>query len=144
MSKEIRVGKKLVPVSDEIYEEYFKMVRRAKYLEEDVKVGRSKIDPKTGNVIYTRPSKEVSLQRLIDNGEVFADDKCVEDLVVDKAMLLILQEAMKELDRKENELINDLFYKNMTLREVANKENITHVSVIKRRDKILEKLKKFF
>jgi DNA-directed RNA polymerase specialized sigma subunit len=32
----------------------------------------------------------------------------------------------------------------MTLREVANKENITHVSVIKRRDKVLEKLKKFF
>ena len=59
-------------------------------------------------------------------------------------MLLILQEAMKELNRQEQELINDLFYKEMTVREVASKENISHVAVMKRRDKILDKLRKYF
>lgn len=143
MSKEIKVGKQSVPVTDEIYEEYYKMKRRERYMEEDVKVGSSVVDPETGEVTY-KPSKEDSIQRLMDKGQDFADEKNLEDLVVDKAMLLILQEAMKELNRQEKELINDLFYKDMTVRDVAQKEDISHVAVMKRRDKILAKLRKFF
>jgi len=143
MSKEIKVGKQSVPVTDEIHEEYFKMKRRERYMEEDIKVGSSKVDPETGEVTY-KPSKEDSIQRLMDKGQDFADEKNLEDLVVDKAMLLILQEAMKELNRQEKELIEDLFYKEMTVRDVAKKEDISHVAVMKRRDKILAKLRKFF
>ena len=143
MSKEIKVGKQSVPVTDEIYEEYYKMKRRERYMEEDIKVGSSKVDPETGEVTY-KPSKEDSIQRLMDKGQDFADEKNLEDVVVDKAMLLILQEAMKELNRQEKELINDLFYKEMTVRDVAQKEDISHVAVMKRRDKILAKLRKFF
>ena len=143
MSKEIKVGKQSVPVTDEIYQEYFKMKRRERYMEEDIKVGSSKVDPETGEVAYS-PSKEDSIQRLMDKGQDFADEKNLEDLVVDKAMLLILQEAMKELNRQEKELIEDLFYKEMTVRDIAKKEDISHVAVMKRRDKILAKLRKFF
>lgn len=143
MSKEIKVGKQSVPVTDEIYQEYYQMKRRERYMEEDIKVGSSKVDPETGEVTY-KPSKEDSIQRLMDKGQDFADEKNLEDLVVDKAMLLILQEAMKELNRQEKELIEDLFYKEMTVRDVAQKEDISHVAVMKRRDKILAKLRKFF
>ena len=143
MSKEIKVGKQSVPVTDEIYQEYHKMKRRERYMEEDIKVGSSKVDPETGEVTY-KPSKEDSIQRLMDKGQDFADEQSVEDVVVDKAMLLILQEAMKELNRQEKELINDLFYKEMTVRDIAKKEDISHVAVMKRRDKILAKLRKFF
>lgn len=143
MSKEIKVGKQSVPVTDEIYQEYFKMKRRERYMEEDIKVGSSKVDPETGEVAYS-PSKEDSIQRLMDKGQDFADEKNLEDLVVDKAMLLILQEAMKELNRQEKDLIDDLFYKEMTVRDVAKIEDISHVAVMKRRDKILAKLRKFF
>lgn len=143
MSKEIKVGKQSVPVTDEIYQEYYQMKRRERYMEEDIKVGSSKVDPETGEVTY-KPSKEDSIQRLMDKGQDFADEKNLEDLVVDKAMLLILQEAMKELNRQEKELIEDLFYKDMTVRDVAQKEDISHVAVMKRRDKILAKLRKFF
>jgi RNA polymerase sigma factor (sigma-70 family) len=142
MSKEIKVGKQLVPVTDEIYQEYHKMKRRERYTEEDIKVGSSKFDPETGEVTY-KPSKD-SIQRLMDKGQDFADEQTVEDVVVDKAMLLILQEAIKELNRQEKELINDLFYKEMTVRDIAKKEDISHVAVMKRRDKILAKLRKFF
>jgi len=90
------------------------------------------------------PNKEDSIQRLRDVGQDFADDEVLEDVIVDKAMLLILQEAMKELDRQEKELIHDLFYKEMTVRAAADKRNVSHVAVMKRREKILAKLRKFF
>jgi len=144
MSEKIRIGKLAVPVSDEIYKEYYKMKRRERYMEQDIKVGSSIVDPETGAVIGYKPSKEDSIQRLMDVGQDFADDEVLEDVVVDKAMLLILQEAMKELNRQEQELINDLFYKEMTVRAAADKRNVSHVAVMKRRDKILAKLRKFF
>jgi DNA-directed RNA polymerase specialized sigma subunit len=119
------------------------MKRRERYMEQDIKVGSSIVDPETGRVTY-KPSKEDSIQRLMDVGQDFADDEVLEDVVVDKAMLLILQEAMKELNRQEQELINDLFYKELTVRAAADKRNVSHVAVMKRRDKILAKLRKFF
>ena len=143
MSKEIKIGKISVPVSDELYKEYYKMKRRQRYLEEDVKVGRIEVDMEKEEVKFIL-NKEDSLQRLMDLGADYKDELSVEDLVVDKAMLLILQEAMKELDRQEKELIYDLFYEDMTVREVAKKNSTSHVTVMKRRDKILDKLRKFF
>jgi DNA-directed RNA polymerase specialized sigma24 family protein len=140
-TKEYRIqGQK---VSDEIYKEYYKMKRRERYMEQDIKVGSSIVDPETGRVTY-KPNKEDSIQRLMDVGQDFADDEVLEDVIVDKAMLLILQEAMKELDRQEKELIHDLFYKEMTVRAAADKRNVSHVAVMKRREKILAKLRKFF
>ena len=41
MNRVIKVGKELVPVTEEIYKEYYKMKRRERYLEEDIKVGSS-------------------------------------------------------------------------------------------------------
>jgi RNA polymerase sigma factor (sigma-70 family) len=143
MSKELKVGRLAVPVSDELRKEYYKMKRRERYMEKDVKVGRIDVDMENEKVTFV-PNKEDSLQRLMDLGADYADEQLVEDLVVDKAMLLILQEAMKELNRQEKELIDDLFYKEMTVRDVAKKEDISHVAVIKRRDKVLAKLRKFF
>ena len=143
MSKELKVGRLAVPVSDELRKEYYKMKRRERYMEKDVKVGRIDVEMENEKVTFV-PNKEDSLQRLMDLGADYADEQLVEDLVVDKAMLLILQEAMKELNRQEKELIDDLFYKEMTVRDVARKEDISHVAVMKRRDKVLAKLRKFF
>lgn len=143
MSKELKVGRLAVTVSDEFHKEYYKMKRRQRYLEEDVKVGRIDVDMENEKVTFVS-NKEDSLQRLMDLGADYADEQLVEDLVVDRAMLLILQEAMKELNRQEKELIDDLFYKEMTVRDVAKKEDISHVAVMKRRDKVLAKLRKFF
>lgn len=144
MSKEIRVGKIIVPVTDEVYKEYYKMKRRERYMEEDIKVGSSIVDPETGAVIGYKPSKEDSIQRLMDKGQDLADEKSLEDIVVDKAMLLILREAMKELDRKELELIQYLYAEKMTVREAAKKMSSSHVTVMNKRDKLLDKLRKFF
>jgi RNA polymerase sigma factor (sigma-70 family) len=144
MSKFIKIGKERVPVSEEIYKEYYKMRRRERYMEEDIKLGRIDIDPETGAPTFI-PSKEDSIERLIELGADFVDEQpSIEDILCDKATLLILQEALKELNREEQELLQALYHKNLTVREVAKQENTSHVTVIKRRDKILSKLRKFF
>ncbi|WP_446898867.1 sigma factor-like helix-turn-helix DNA-binding protein [Clostridium sp. LBM24168] len=143
MNKFIKIGEELVPVSEEIYKEYYKMDRHARYLEKDVKVGSSKIDPTTGAVKY-QPSKEDSIERLMDQGSDFADDQAVEDIVCYRAMLFILQKAMSELNNEEQKLIQDLYYNNLTVRQAAQKENVSHVTIIKRHKKVLTKLKKYF
>ncbi|WP_338433247.1 sigma factor-like helix-turn-helix DNA-binding protein [Clostridium tyrobutyricum] len=143
MNKFIRIGEELVPVSEEIYKEYYKMDRHARYLERDVKVGSSKIDPTTGEVKY-QPSKEDSIERLMDQGSDFVDDQAVEDIVCDRAMLFILQKAMSELNNEEQKLIQDLYYNNLTVRQAAQKEKVSHVTIIKRHKKVLTKLKKYF
>ncbi|QCH27826.1 sigma factor-like helix-turn-helix DNA-binding protein [Clostridium tyrobutyricum] len=143
MNKFIKIGEELVPVSEEIYKEYYKMDRHARYIEKDVKVGGSKIDPTTGAVKY-QPSKEDSIERLMDQGSDFADDQDVEDIVCDRAMLFILQKAMSELNNEEQKIIEDLYYNKLTVRQAAQKGNVSHVTIIKRHKKVLTKLKKYF
>lgn len=143
MKKFIKIGKEKVEVSEELYKEYYKMDRRRRYLEQDVKVGRIDIDPETGRPIYI-PSKEDSIERLKDNGVTFQDKQSVEDIVCDKAILLILQEALKELDGKEQELIQDIYYKNKTTREIAKEENVSQPAIVKRHKKVINKIKKYF
>ncbi len=143
MNKFIYVGKEKVPVSDEVYKEFYRMDRRERYMEKDIKVGRMVVDPEAETVEYI-PSKEDSINRLMDQGADFEADQMIEDILCDKATLLILQEAMAALDEKEQELIQAIYYKNFTVREVAKEENVSHVAVVKRHKKVLDKLKKYF
>lgn len=94
-----KVGKEQVCVNEEVYKEYYKMKRRERYLEEDIKVGRIAVDPEEENVDFI-PSKEDSINRLMELGGDFEDDQMIEDILCDKATLLILQEAMVELNEK--------------------------------------------
>ena len=50
---------------------------------------------------------------------------------------------MSKLNEEEREIIERLYFNDETLRAVAKTQNISHPALIKRRDKILEKLKKF-
>ncbi|EJO5348280.1 MAG: sigma-70 family RNA polymerase sigma factor [Clostridium tyrobutyricum] len=143
MKRVIKIGKELVEVSEELYKEYYKMGRRERYMQNDIKLGRIDVDMEKQKVTFV-DSKEDSVERLIDKGLDFKDAQAVEDIVCDKAMLFILQKAMEELDCKEQELIKSIYYKNLTVREVAKEENVSHVAIVKRHKKILEKLKKYF
>lgn len=144
MSRFIRIGQESVPVSEEIYREYYKMRRRERYLEEDVKVGRIEIDPETAVPTFI-PGKEDSMERLMELGAAFtAEQPAIEDILCAKDNLLILQKALKELNREELALIQNLYSKKLTIREIARLENISHVTVVKRHKKVLDKLRKFF
>jgi RNA polymerase sigma factor (sigma-70 family) len=141
MSRFIKIGKELVSVSGEIYREYYKMGRRARYLEEDVKVGRIKVE---GDKVTFVDSKEDSIQRLMELGADFASNQLVEDIVADKAEMQILQKAMAELERDEQELIEAIYFQNLSTREIAKQEKVSQPAVVKRHKKVLDKLRKYF
>lgn len=141
--KTIYVGKELVEVTDAFYKEYYKMDRRRRYLEDDIKAGLINVDMEKEEVTFV-PSKEDSYNRLLDAGEQFQANQVVEDIVCDKAALLVLQESLKELDAEEKQIITGLYYEDLTTRETGGRINKSHVTVGKKHKKILEKLKKYF
>jgi len=141
--KVIKVGNEVVPVSEEIYKAYYKMDRRERYMENDVKVGRIEVNAERETVAFI-PSKEDSIDRLLEAGADFSDDTKIEDIICDRAMLNILQAAIAELNSEEQELIQDLYYKEKTVRQVAKQKSVSHVAIIKRHKKILDKLNKYF
>lgn len=143
MNRVIKIGKELVQVNEEIYKQYYKMARREKYMENDIKVGHINVDTENEKITFI-DSKEDSINRLMEQGTDFEDDTAIENIICDKAMLLILQEAMVELNRAEQELVKDIYYKNLTVREVAKNENVSHVAIVKRHKKVLDKLRKLF
>ena len=67
----------------------------------------------------------------------------VEKVVATQMMIEGLRSAMSKLNKDEREIIERLYFNDETLRAVAKTQNISHPALIKRRDKILEKLKKF-
>jgi RNA polymerase sigma factor (sigma-70 family) len=139
----IFIGKEAIPVTEEVYQAYYKMDRHARYLEEDVKAGKTVTDPVTGEVTY-KPSKEDSIERLSEQGVSFEDEQSVEDIVCDNAMLLLLNEAKEILDEEELKLIDAVYDQELTYRQVGERLNISHVAVQKRHNKILDKLRKYF
>ncbi|HEY8890480.1 MAG TPA: sigma factor-like helix-turn-helix DNA-binding protein [Clostridium sp.] len=141
MNKVIKIGSELVKVSEEIYKEYYKMARRERYMENDIKIGRIDVNEESGVTTFI-PSKEDSIDRLMEHGTDFTDDKTIEDIICDKVMLIILQEAMVELNPKEQDFIKNVYYKKLTVREIAKNENVSHVAIVKRNKKVLNKLRK--
>ncbi len=84
------------------------------------------------------------MQRLMEQGADFADDQAIEDILCDKAELLILQKAMAELDREEQELIRSIYYRKQSTRQIAKRENVSQPAIVKRHKKVLDKLRKHF
>lgn len=143
MDRYIKIGRELVPVSEELYREYYRLRRRRRYLERDIKVGRIDVDAGRESVVF-RPGKEDSVERLLEQGVDFADHRAPEDIVCHAAELLILRQALAALSSEEQALVQALYFENRTVRDVAGELNVSHVAVVKRHQKVLAKLRKFF
>lgn len=139
----IKIGRALVPVSEEVYKAYYQMARHERYMENDIKVGCITVNSED-EVISFIPSKEDSVDRLLEAGVDFSDETKFEDIICDKTILSILQEAMEELKSEEQELIESIYYKELTMRDVAKWKNVSHVAIVKRHKKILDRLRKYF
>ena len=53
-----------------------------------------------------------------------------------------LHRALNTLTKEERELMEAIFYKEESLRSIGKKEKVSYQAISKRRDKILEKLRK--
>jgi RNA polymerase sigma factor (sigma-70 family) len=148
MKKQYRVniGGALIDVTEEVYREYYRSERRMRYYERDIKTERA-VRGKDGKVIGYLPSKEDSFDRLLEQGEDFAEEaEPIEDTVLSGLMVEALREALDKLSPTERELIDALFFSNggdgMSEREYAEKSGIPRKTLAYRREKILGKLKK--
>ena len=130
MSKQylIKLNGEYIPVSEEVYRTYKQPQWREK---------------KRANV---RRKREVSLDSMLENGDAIQFDlgqAFIDELVADKLLLDELFQALAELDVEERALIDELFFKGKSERQIAESVNISHQAIHKKKKRILAKLKNF-
>lgn len=128
-----------VRVSSEVYYEYYRGERKEKYFMEDLKRGRVSVDPDTGKEVFI-PSREDSYERLLDADRSFAVSGETLDEQVVRSVLL--EQALGKLPEEEQALVRELYYLEKTEREVSAALHIAKTTLRRRRDRVLEKLRK--
>lgn len=90
-----------------------------------------------------RADMERSLDLFMDDGfDIPSDDTLVDEIVEDKLLLDMLLVALEELTADERSLIDALFYQEKSEREVAREMSVPRNTLVYRKNKILDKLKK--
>ena len=125
----IYVKEKAVPVSEEVYKAYWKITKHEKYLQRK--------DWKYDVIPFSAMDYD---GHFVDN---ITDERIdIEKIVEVKMQIEELNKALATLTKKERELIEAIFYKEESLRAIGKKEKVSYQAIGKRRDKILEKLRK--
>ena len=119
-----------VRVSEDIYKVYWREREREKYLEQ--------VDRKNHLLLFSQLDHD---GRFVES---LADETIdVEKIIETQMMIEALRSAISKLNSEERDIIERLYFNDETIRSVAKVKSITHPALIKRRNKILEKLKKF-
>lgn len=119
-----------VKVSEQIYKVYWREREHEKYLEQ--------VDKKNHLLFFSSLDND---GHFVDN--IVDESVDVEKIVETQMMIEALRNAILRLNAEERDIIERLYFKDETIRSVAKLRSITHPALIKRRNKILEKLKKF-
>jgi len=131
-------------VTNEVYDVYIRQGRKMRYLERELKTERFIVDMEKQEVKII-PSREDSLERLLNNGRQFDDQReCVEEIVMRMVLTEQIHKAIESLSLEEQELITELFFKGRTESAYGDTIGISQVAVHKRKEQILKKLKIFF
>ena len=131
MKKEyyLYVNGQKVKVSEQIYKVYWREREHEKYLEQ---VG------KKNHLLFF-----LSLDHDGHFADSIIDESAdVEKIVETQMMIEAVRNAISRLNAEERDIIERLYFNDETVRSVAKLKIITHPALIKRRNKILEKLKK--
>jgi RNA polymerase sigma factor (sigma-70 family) len=127
----IRVAGQLVPVTEDVYREYYRMGRRERYLEER--------DAANGTILYSD----------MDTGETLGEEaipdteaKSVEQTVIDGMMSESLRRCLGLLSDDERSLIEALYFQGHSEREWSAISGIPRKTIGDRRNRIIAKLKK--
>ena len=120
---------KVVPAIEEVYKAYWKITEHEKYLQRK--------DWKYDVIPFSAMDYD---GHFVDN---IIDERIdLEKIVEVKMQIEELNKALATLTKKERELIEAIFYKEESLRSIGKKEKVSYQAIGKRRDKILEKLRK--
>lgn len=126
----IRVEETVVEVTREVYEEYYRMGRRERYLEER---------DQANDLIFFSALREDqdSPDMPIEDEHVNVENEVIMNMFLEK-----LPEALASLTNEEIDLIRELYYKGTSVREYAKRSDKGKSTIIGRRDKILNKLRR--
>ena len=128
-----------VCVTEDVFEAYTRMDRRERYLHEDAPTG-----------------KQLSLEQMAEDGILpdyvgaetspSAEECCLEyERAAESEKLSgLLLAALISLENRDRQLITALFYDHLSTRECAALQGVSQRAVIKRRDRILRDMKKYF
>lgn len=132
MTKEhyLYVNGQRVKVSEEVYKVYWREREHEKYLK--------RVDRKNRLLFFSLLDHDGHFVESIRDENVD-----VEKIVETQMMIEALRNAISKLNDEERDIIEHLYFNDETVRSVAKLKSITHPALIKRRNKILERLKKF-
>ena len=130
-----------IEVSRAVYQDFYKYERKDRYFFKDLKFGRTRKDPKSGQEIYI-PPQEVSCEEVSERERSMPDDEDVEEQAIQTVLKERLRKALNTLTEEELSLIYALYYECLSLSELSRRARIPRKTLRKSRDKILVKLKK--
>lgn len=125
--KYIYVKGKKIYVPDEVYRAYKKELNHEAHLK--------RLDRK--HKVFHFGDFNTSIVNVADN------TVDVEKIIETKMLIEDLYRALDGLNDEERKLIEELYFEDKTLTEVANKEDTNPMKISRLRNKILEKLRKF-
>ena len=126
----IKVGTELVPVSREVYEEYHRMERRERYLVER--------DQDNSLILFsTLRAEDGSTDVPIKDDAVNVEEEVIKQMFLDK-----LPKALALLSDDEIDMIRDLYWNDMSIRDFAKKTDTAKSTILSKRDRVLAKLRK--
>ena len=95
---------------------------------------------------YNNDQKEtrrhVSLDGMDYEGELFASAEDTERAVEHREDMARLFSAMKVLSPDQRELLEKVYFEERKITDIAAEENVSHVAIIRRLNRIYEKLRK--
>lgn len=127
--------------SDKVIKCLRKGHRKMQYAEYDLKVQQCKVDADKQTVTFI-PSREDSLERLMDEDKQFKDEtEPLEDTVVKSVMIAKMMECVAMLPEDERELIVELFFNGKSQHKLAAEWNVPRMTICSRKDRIISKIK---
>ena len=126
----IKIQGKMVDVSEDVYYAYFRMERQERWQEEK------------------KEAHKVLSYDALDNQEMLGIENVVdvtaptlEEIVEAHELREMVRHAVELLPKVERELIRDIYYEELTERDVAEAKGVSQNKVFKQRQKALAKLK---
>ena len=123
--KYIYVKGKKVTVSDEVYKAYKKQINHEAHLN---RLGKK-------HKVYGFEDYKIDLNSIAD------ENVDVEKIIETKMMIEDLYQALEKLNDEERKVIESLYFKEMTIRDLAKEQQVSSKKVFSFRNKILKKLR---
>jgi len=123
--KYIYVNGKKVYVSDEIYKAYKKQINHEAHL--------NRLNRK--HKVYGFEEYNIDLNSIVD------ENVDIEKIIETKMRIEDLYKALDKLNKEEKEVIDSLYFKEMTIRDLAKEQQVSSKKIFNFKKKILRKLK---